>query len=104
LRARELVEVGRDLFGLATEIDGLPDERAGQAQVGIGGTDLVRVAVCESRYAVRLRKAKALVDFRIDPDLGTLPQLAPDIECCIPSLSPGIGIETVDAVIRRMKW
>ena len=53
--------------GFAAEIDGLPDERARQPRIGIGGADLVGFAAGKSGDAERVAEPEALIDFRVDP-------------------------------------
>src|ERR1035437_2294055 len=74
LRSGELVEPSVDFLDLATEVDGLAQERPVQARVGIIRTDLVRLAARESRNAYRSAQSKALIEFRIDPGFGALPE------------------------------
>ena len=47
LRSGKLVESSIDFLDLATEVDGLPQERAVQTRVGISGADLVGFAARE---------------------------------------------------------
>src|SRR4029077_19975929 len=82
LRARpgELADIGVDLLDFAAEIDGLPEESALHAHVGVGGPELVGLAARKSGDAVRVRETETLIDLRGDPQLGALPQPYAGIE------------------------
>src|ERR1019366_10802464 len=68
------VEPSVDFLDLATEVDGLAQERPVHTRVGIIRTDLVRLAARESRNAYRSAQSKALIEFWIDPGFGALPE------------------------------
>src|SRR5262249_17157489 len=74
LRSTELVSPCFDLFGLTTKPDGLPDEHSWQSGIRIIVSDFVSFPARKAGDAERRAKAKPLIDFRIDPKLGALPQ------------------------------
>ena len=71
----ELSEIVVDVFGLAAEIDGLPQEGALQPRIGCGRTELVGFRARKAGDAVGIVQTKALVDFWIGPEFRALPQL-----------------------------
>src|SRR5262249_3535984 len=104
LRSRELIDAGIDLLSIPAEVDGLAQEHARNAAIGNGKTDLVGFAAGEARDAKRAAQPKALVDLRIDPKLGALPQLHASIEGYVPSLAALVAVEAVLSNIGRMEW
>ena len=99
LRAAELVGRAIHLLRVAAEIDGLADEVARDARVRHRGADLVCLAARESGDAERRAQAKALVDLRIDPKLGALPQPHAEIRRGVPGFAALVGREAVLAGI-----
>ena len=99
LRAAELIGTGFDFLGVAAEIDGLADERALHAQIWHWSADLIGLAAGKPGGAHRAAQAKTLIDFRIDPHLGALPQPHAEIGRGVPGLAPLVGIEAVAAHI-----
>jgi hypothetical protein len=75
---REQVDVGVDLLYLAAEIDGLSNEISVRACVWIVEAKLVGLAAREPSGAVHVCETMALINFRIDPKLGSLPQSQAD--------------------------
>src|SRR5579862_329662 len=104
LRAAELVEIAVDLFAVAAKVDRLPDERARHARIGHRGTDFVGLTAGESGNSERAAQAKPLIELRIDPELGALPQPHAEIRSGVPGLAPLIGIEAIGAEVRTAEW
>src|SRR5580704_71125 len=99
LRAAELVGRSIHLFRIAAEIDGLADEILGNSRIGHRGADLVGLAARESGDAQRRAQAETLIDLRIDPKLGALPQAHADKRGGVPGLAALVGREAVLAGI-----
>ena len=83
----KLIDAGIHFLRLAAEIDRLPDESplAGAHRDSL--SDLVGFAAGESGNAERVVEPKSLIDLRIDPQLGALPQPHADIERGVPGLA-----------------
>ncbi len=98
----KLVEVGVGSLGCAAEIDGLAQEQPLELEVGRALADLVGLAAGEAGHAQGVGEAKALVDLRIDPDLGPSPGPHAAIEGEIEGLPPiGVGVQAVGPRIGR---
>lgn len=67
LQTGELTDVGVHLLGFAAEIDGLPNDMALDARVGVGEAEPVQVGARKSGHAVRVRETEALIDLGLDP-------------------------------------
>jgi hypothetical protein len=91
-------------LSVAAEIDRLPDEHAGQPQIGVAVTDLVGFTTRESGNPEGVAQAEALVDLRIDPQLRSLPQPPTDVERGVRGLASRIRIEAVGPAIWGMEW
>src|SRR5208283_5069103 len=101
LRAGELIDIFVDFLGFAAEIDGLPDERALDPRVGVIRAELVGFGTWESGNAMRVADTKTLIDLRIEPKLGALPQPQAGIERRIHRLaSLPAGDQAIAAQIR----
>src|SRR4030095_10008704 len=96
-------DTGCDFLRLATEIDHLPEEEAGHADIGNAGANLVRFPARESGEAEGVAEPEPLIDFRVDPELGSLPESNAGIERDIPGLASLIRMEAVLAAIGRVK-
>jgi hypothetical protein len=103
LRSGELVKSGVDFLDLAAEVDGLPQECPEQTRVGIWGSDLVGLAAWESRGADRCAQSKALIDFRIDPRFGALPEPHARVQGYVCGLAADVRYETVLALVGSPK-
>ena len=104
LRSCEFVEVSFDLFRISTQINCLPQEETRYPRIRHGGTNLISLTAWESGYAERAAQTEALINLRIDPQLGALPQPKTSVEGDIPSLAAVVGIEAIWAAIGRTKW
>lgn len=70
-----------------------------QTRVGIARADLVGLAAWKSRGADRRAQSKTLIDLRIDPGLGTVPEPDARIQCRVEGLASDVGVETAAAGI-----
>ena len=102
LRARELISPCVELLRFTAQVDGLANERARQPRIGIGLSNFVGFAAGESCDSERVGEPKSLVDFRIDPKLGALPQPHAGIKRGVPGLAAlSAAGQTVGALIGR---
>ena len=76
----------------------------GDARVGHSRPDLVGFTARKTGDAKRAAQAKTLIDLRVDPELGALPQPKTCIKGYVPGLAALIWIEAVLPAIRRSKW
>src|SRR5262249_5897282 len=104
LRTAHLVDAGLDLISVAAEIDNLADKGARYPEIRIGVADFIGFAAGESRNAQRVAQSKALIDLRVDPELGAFPQPPPDISRHVPGLATGVRIQAVGAAEGDVKW
>src|SRR6202040_2281810 len=65
------------------------------------GADLERGAARKAGDALCVAQAKTLIDFRIDPELGALPQFGADEIHGVPAFTALVRIEAVRAEIGR---
>src|SRR5262249_14185714 len=86
---------------LPAEVDHLPEEEPGHADIGNTGADLVRLAAREPGEAEGVAEPEPLVDFRIDPDLRAFPEADAGIERDVPGLPCLVRTEAVPAVVGR---
>ena len=73
-RTGELIEVGVDFLVVAAEIDGLPDEGPLNARIRNRGADLECGPARKAGDAFGIAQPETLVDLRIDPEFGAVPQ------------------------------
>src|SRR5215475_11737184 len=97
----ESIEVGVDVFAVASKIDRLPHEHALHASVGEGCAELVGFAARKTRRAERVAEPKALLDFRVDPEFRTGPELQSCVEREVPGLATLVRNKAVRAEIGR---
>src|SRR3984893_11750889 len=103
LRSRKLVDAGLHFLCLATKVDCLPHKHPRDARIRYRETDLVSFTAGEARDAERAAETESLVDLRVDPELGALPQPQTGIEGSVPGLPSMVGIEAVRTVVRRVE-
>jgi hypothetical protein len=101
LRSRELVDVCLHLFRFAAEVDGLAHEHALHPRIRDGKTNLEGSAGGKAGDAQRAREPEALVDLRVDPQLGALPQPKTGIESRVPGFAALVRVEAVGTHIGR---
>ena len=90
-------------FKVAAEVDGLPHEIARHARIRNRGADLCGCAIDIAGDALSIAHPKALIDFRIDPELGALPELETRTQRQIAGFPALIGNEAVRASVRRVE-
>ncbi len=102
LLAAEDIQVGIDIALVAAQAEGLAQEQALQAQIGIGLADLIGLAGRKAGQAQGVGQAETLVDLRIDPKLAALPRAVAEIAGQVEGLRPaGLRYKTVGAGIGR---
>ena len=97
LLSGELVKSRADILAVTTEVDCLTEERALKARVGIARSDLVGLSTQEAGRADRGTQPKALIDFRVHPNFGALPEPHARVQRDVGSLTALIRDETVGA-------
>ena len=80
LRTSKLIDVGIHFLSITAEINRLADEGALNARVRIAKAFLEGFGARKAGDAMHVAKPKALIDLRIDPQFGRLPQSDAGIE------------------------
>ena len=102
LGAAQHVLVRIDLRGVPAQIEGLAQEQPVRDQIREVVADLVGLAAGKAGDPQGVAEAEALIDLRIDPDLGPGPRADPRIEGDVGGLPPaGGGVEAVGPAIGR---
>src|SRR5262249_31663581 len=97
----ELIDACFNLLLLAAEIDGLAQERARDPRIGRRGADLVGLSARKSGGAERAAQSEALIDLRVDPQFGAVPEPRASIEGYVPGLTALVWVEAVLSSIGR---
>jgi len=100
IRTGELILIRLHFLGFAAKIDGLAQKGALNAGVGHGRADFERGAARKTGNSLGVAETKALIEFRIDPELSVLPQFGPDEIHEIKALTALIGRKSLRAEIR----
>src|SRR5258708_10520810 len=104
LPSGELDEVGIDLLAGPSKVDRLPQEPSRKFGIGASSSDLIGLAAWKAGNPERVAKAKALIDFWIDPDFGAGPGPVPGIKGKVERLfRVSSRIEAIWSLIGRME-
>ncbi len=103
LSTTELIGTGRKFFSLTPQSDCLANEHSWQSRIRLNSADLIGFRTWKGRDAGHAIEAKALIDFRIDPQLSTIPEPFPNVKGRIKCLARLIRLQAVRALIRRSK-
>src|SRR3981081_3429225 len=103
-RSGKLIDAGVDLIDFPTEVDRLPYNHSRQPRVRDRGSDLIGFAAGKSGHPEGGAQTETLIDFGVDPELGTVPEPNASIKRDIPGLAPGVRVEDIRTMIWRAKW
>ena len=100
----KLIEVGVDLFGIAAQAPGLAQESTGAVQRRVGARHLRQLSVGRATQAVQLGECLTHDDFRVEVELGALPQPHTQIERSAERVADrAVASQAVVAAVRRLE-
>ena len=103
LRAAQLVGSSVDLLASTAEVDCIAHEIARDAGIRDRLSEFIGFPARVSGDAERIAQSETLIDFRVDPQLRSLPEPHPEVERNVPGLTLLSGDEAVRTNIGRAK-